>query len=137
MRLISWNVNGIRAVLGHGFLASVKKCGGDILCIQETKAHPDQVDMHLSQYPHHYWSTPTAKKGYAGTAIFSKVKPLHTAEGIGVKEHDQEGRTLTLEFHDFFLVNVYVPNSGRGLPRLKYRATWDNDFLRYLKNLEG
>lgn len=136
MKIISWNVNGIRAVLKHGFITSVKKYDGDILCIQETKAHRDQVDIGLPMYPHVSWSSPTAKKGYAGTAIFSKIKPLHVTEGLGTKEHDQEGRVLTAEFDHFYVVNVYVPNSGRGLPRLKYRSQWDADFLAYLKKIE-
>lgn len=136
MKIISWNVNGIRAVLARGFVQIVTKTDGDIFCIQETKAHPEQVDMQLSQYPYRFWSTPTAKKGYAGTAIFSKIKPKDITYGIGIKEHDQEGRVITVEFDTFFLVNVYVPNSGRGLPRLKYRERWDHDFLQHLRNLE-
>lgn len=135
MHLVSWNVNGIRAILNKGFFEDVKKLHADILCIQETKAHPDQVDTKLDMYEHHFWSS-ADKKGYAGTAVFSKIKPLHVSEGIGIPEHDKEGRVLTLEFEKFFLVNVYVPNSGRGLVRLKYREKWDTDFLHYLKKLE-
>lgn len=135
MKIISWNVNGIRAILNKGFFEDVKNLHADILCIQETKAHPDQVDTKLTMYEHNSWSS-AEKKGYAGTAVFSKIKPLHASEGIGIPEHDKEGRVLTLEFEKFFLVNVYVPNSGRELVRLKYRAQWDNDFLQYLKHLE-
>ncbi len=135
MKLLSWNVNGIRAVLNKGFLEFVKKEDPDILCIQETRAHPSQVDIMLSEYLFHYWNS-AEKAGYAGTAIFSKIKPLAAKEGMAIAEHDQEGRILTLEFKDHFLVNVYAPNSGRGLPRLKYRERWDTDFLHYLKQLE-
>lgn len=135
MKIISWNVNGIRAILNKGFFEDVKNLHADILCIQETKAHPDQVDTKLTMYEHHYWNS-AEKKGYAGTAIFSKIKPLHVSEGIGIQEHDKEGRILTLEFEKFYLVNVYVPNSGRELVRLKYREKWDHDFLHYLKTLE-
>ncbi len=137
MKIISWNVNGIRAILAREFIPLIKKIDGDIFCIQETKAHPEQVDMQLVQYPHHFWSTPTAKKGYAGTALFSKIKPKNVTYGVGIKEHDQEGRVITAEFNTFFLVNAYVPNSGRGLPRLEYRKTWDHDFVAYLKKIGG
>ena len=135
MRLVSWNVNGIRAILNKGFYDAVKKLDADILCIQETKAHPDQVDAKLPMYEHHFWNA-ADKKGYAGTAVFSKVQPLHVTQGIGISAHDTEGRVLTLEFEKFYIVNVYVPNSGRGFVRLNYRAQWDKDFLQYLKHLE-
>lgn len=135
MELISWNVNGIRAILKKNFLDFVKKETPDILCIQETKAHPDQVDEMLNQYPHHYWNS-AEKKGYAGTAVFSKIQPESVQYGIGKEEHDKEGRVIVIEFAEFYLVNVYVPNSGKGLPRLPYREKWDHDFLVYLKKLE-
>jgi len=134
MKIISWNVNGIRAVLKKGFLAFVKKEKPDILCLQEVKAHPDDVDMALKGYEH-YWST-AEKKGYAGTAIFTKQKPKAVKYGIGKRQHDKEGRVITLDFPTFFLVNCYTPNSGRGLPRLSYRKTWDKEFLSYLKKLD-
>ncbi len=141
LKIISWNVNGIRAVMNKGFAALVQKEKPDILCIQETKARPEQmeaeqVDAMLKQYPYHYWSS-AEKAGYAGTAIFSTVKPLSMQQGMGKKEHDAEGRILTLEFKDFYLVNVYVPNSGRGLPRLKYRQQWDKELRAYLQKLDA
>ena len=134
MKIISWNVNGIRAVLKKGFLDFVEKENPDILCLQETKAHPEQVDISLSQYPHHYWNS-AEKKGYSGTAIFSKVEPISMTEKIG-HEFDSEGRVIALEFEKFYLVNVYTPNSGRGLVRLELRQEWDHKFSKFLKNLE-
>src|SRR3989338_6671486 len=113
MKIISWNVNGIRAVLVKGFLDFVQKENPDILCIQETKAHPDQVDLVLNDYKHHYWNS-AVKKGYSGTAVFSKIKPLNVCNNICISEHDTEGRVICLEFENFFFINVYVPNSGRG-----------------------
>ncbi|MBW2985391.1 exodeoxyribonuclease III [Candidatus Woesearchaeota archaeon] len=135
MKIISWNVNGIRAALKKGFIESMKKENPDIICIQETKAHPDQVDMAFNEYEHHFWNS-AEKKGYSGTAIFSKIKPLSITYGLGIEEHDTEGRLITLEFDDFFLINTYVPNSGRGPSRLSYRQKWDKDLLKYLKDLE-
>jgi exodeoxyribonuclease-3 len=134
MKLISWNVNGIRAVLGKGFLDFVKDEKPDIICIQETKAHPHQVDVALSGY-HHHWNS-AEKKGYSGVATFTKVKPISVEKGMGVAEHDKEGRILTLEFDEFYLANVYTPNSQRGLTRLDYRMKWNGEFLKYLKRLE-
>ena len=134
MKIISWNVNGIRAVLKKGFLDFVKKENPDILCIQETKAHPEQVDMALSKYPFHYWNS-AEKKGYSGTAIFSKIEPKAMTKGNKFLE-DNEGRIITLEFEKFYLVNVYTPNSGRGTGILDYRIKWDKNFLKYLKYLE-
>lgn len=136
VKLISWNVNGIRAVWKKGFLEFVKAEDPDILCIQEIKAHPDQVDQKLSEYEHHFWNS-AERPGYAGTAVFSKVKPLSVYYNFGEKEnHKEEGRIITMEFDDFYLVNVYVPNSGRGLTRLKYREGWDKLFLNYVQQLE-
>lgn len=137
MKLISWNVNGIRAILNKGFLDFVRDEAPDILCLQETKAHPDQVDLDLPDYPHIFWNW-AEKKGYSGTAIFSKVRPLGVTTGMNRDEHDTEGRMLTMELEDCFLVNIYVPNSQRGLERLDYRhRRWDVDLLAYLKGLES
>ncbi|MBI45583.1 MAG: exodeoxyribonuclease III [Candidatus Marinimicrobia bacterium] len=137
MKLISWNVNGIRAVIKKGFYNFVDTYKPDILCIQETKAHPEQVDLQLLDYPYQYWNS-AEKKGYSGTAIFSKIEPLAIKYGIGIKKHDLEGRVITAEFNDYFLVTVYTPNSKRELLRLKYRQKeWDVDFLKYLKELEN
>lgn len=135
LKLISWNVNGIRAVISKGFVNFVEKENPDVLCVQETKAHPDQVDMYLKDYEHHFWNS-AEKKGYSGTAIFSKIQPKSVNYGMGIEKHDKEGRIITLEFEKFYLITVYVPNSGRGLVRLSYRKGWDKDFLKYLKNLE-
>ena len=135
MKIISWNVNGIRAAMTKGFPDFVKKYNPDILCLQETKAHPDQVDELLHDYEHHFWNS-ADKKGYSGTAIFSKIKPLNVSYGGGIDVGDTEGRIVTAEFDEFFLVNVYTPNSKRGLARLDYRQEWDKLFYAYLKELE-
>ena len=136
MKLISWNVNGIRSVLKKGFVGFVKKEKPDVLCLQETKAPAGAaVECGLTGY-HVYWNS-APRAGYSGTAILSRTKPLQVTPGIGRAKHDGEGRVLTAEFKDFFLVNVYVPNSKRGLERLPYRTKeWDVDFLKYLKKLE-
>lgn len=135
MKIISWNVNGIRAALKKGFLDSMKKENADIICLQEIKAHPEQVDKILSEYDSHIWNS-AEKKGYAGTAIFSKVKPLSIRLGKEILD-DNEGRVIIAEFENFFLVNVYTPNSQRGLLRLKHRLEWDKKFLHMLKSLEN
>ena len=136
MKLISWNVNGIRAVIKKGFYDFMATYNPDILCIQETKAHPEQVDLTLSDYPYQYWNS-AEKKGYSGTGIFSKVEPLSINYDMGIKKHDLEGRIITAEFKDYFLVTVYTPNSKRELLRLDYRQKeWDVDFLKHLKKLE-
>ena len=135
MKLISWNVNGIRAILNKGFLQFVKKEDPDILCLQETKAHPDQVDKILEEYPHHFWNS-AEKKGYSGTAVFSKIKPINVTYGLEKDHHNKEGRVITAEFKDFYLVNVYTPNSQRELTRLKYKQEWDKDFLEHIKKLD-
>ncbi|HOO72256.1 MAG TPA: exodeoxyribonuclease III [Spirochaetota bacterium] len=136
MKLISWNVNGIRAVLKKGFLEFLRDEDPDIIGVQETKATPDQVALDLPDYPYHYWNS-AEKKGYSGTAIFSKVKPVDVTYGIGIEKHDSEGRVICMELEDCFLVNIYVPNAQRGLDRLGYRHTqWDPDLLAYLKGLE-
>jgi len=135
LKIVSWNVNGIRAVLKKDFSKTIKKEDPDVLCVQETKAHPDQVDELLSDYEHHFWNS-AEKKGYAGTAVFSKIKPLSVNYDMGVAKHDKEGRVIAVEFPKFFLVTVYTPNSGQELKRLTYRKDWDRDFLKYLKKLE-
>lgn len=135
VKLISWNVNGLRAVLKRNFLEYLDSEQPDVLCLQETKCSPDQVEQ---LWPAHYttfWNS-AEKKGYSGTAIFSRTKPLKVTPHIGINDHDKEGRVLTAEFEDFFLVNVYVPNSKRELERLAYRQIWDVDFLKYMKKLE-
>lgn len=134
MNLISWNVNGIRAILKKGFLDFVDKTKPDILCLQETKAEPSQVDLDLPGY-HAYWNA-AEKKGYSGTAVFTRIEPERVTNGIGAAEHDREGRVITLEFEPFLVVNVYTPNSQRELTRLEYRQQWDKAFLAYLRRLE-
>jgi len=135
MKIISWNVNGIRAVLKKGFLDFINTENPDIICLQETKAHKEQVDITLDDYPHKFWNSAT-KKGYSGTAIFSKIPPKNIYYGLDILEHDQEGRVITLEFETFFLTTVYTPNSKRELLRLNYRQKWDLDFFQYLKTLD-
>jgi len=135
MKLISWNVNGLRAVLGKGFLASVAALDADVICLQETKCQPEQAALELPGY-HAYWNA-AEKKGYSGTAVFIRQEPLSVRLGMGVEEHDHEGRLITLELEDFFLVNCYTPNSQRDLPRLPYRMRWEDDFRAYLKGLEA
>ncbi len=136
-KLISWNVNGIRAAVNKGFIDRVTEMDPDIICLQETKAQDDQVAealKHLSGY--HLYSNSAVKKGYSGTAILSKEEPIQVMNDIGVEEHDQEGRVITAEYENFYFVGVYVPNSGQELVRLDYRETWDESFLNYLKQLE-
>jgi exodeoxyribonuclease-3 len=135
VKIISWNVNGIRAVLRKNFLEYLAGEAPDILCLQETKATADDVEQLWPSTYTTYWNS-AQKKGYAGTAIFTLHRPLKVTLGIGVDEHDAEGRVLTAEYPDFYLVNVYVPNSKRDLARLPYRQKWDVDFLKYLKKLE-
>jgi len=135
LKFISWNVNGIRAVIKKGFYDFINKYNPDIVCIQETKARKEQVDLQLINYPYQYWNS-AIKKGYSSTAIFSKIKPINVTNDIGISKHDQEGRVITMEFNDFYLVTVYTPNSKRELLRLAYRQEWDIDFLKYIKKLE-
>ncbi len=135
MKLISWNLNGLRAVLRKNFLEYLAVEKPEILCLQETKCSPEDVEQLWPAAYTTYWNT-AEKKGYSGTAIFTKVRPLNVTRGMGVTGHDREGRVLAAEFAEFFLVNVYVPNSKRDLSRLMYRQKWDRDFLRYLKKLE-
>ena len=130
MKFISWNVNGIRAVIKKGFYDFVNEHNPDILCIQETKAHKDQVDLQLENYPYKYWNS-AVKKGYSSTAIFSKIKPIDVANDMGIKEHDSEGRVITMQLDKYYLVTVYTPNAKRELLRLDYRKKWDKDFLSF------
>jgi exodeoxyribonuclease-3 len=135
MKFISWNVNGIQSVLKKGLLDFIKKEGPDVLCLQETKSPKVKPEIALKGYEQ-YWNY-AQKPGYSGTAVFTKVKPLQVTNDIGIAKHDKEGRVIACEFKDFFLVNVYVPNSKRELERLAYREKeWDVDFLAYLKKLE-
>ena len=137
MKLLSWNVNGVRAAVKKDFVKSVKKIDADVICLQETKAQPDEVEAALSGLKgYHIYANSAEKKGYASTAILSKKEPVSVKNDIGKKVHDQEGRVITAEFTDFYLVTVYVPNSGRGQVRLEYRQQWDKDFLAYVKRLE-
>ena len=135
MKLLSWNVNGLRAVLRKNFLEFLAAETPDILCLQETKCRPEDVEQLWPADYTTYWNS-AEKKGYSGTAIFTRTRPLQVTQGIGVAEHDREGRVLTAEYADFILVNSYVPNSQRELTRLPYRQHWDRDFLAYLKGLE-
>ena len=136
MKIVSWNVNGIRAVLKKGFLDFLDEVNPDIICLQETKAHPEQVELNLEEYPYKFWNS-AEKKGYSGTAIFSKIKPISITNNLNIKKHDTEGRVICFEMKNYYLITVYTPNSKRDLSRLDYRANeWDVDFLKYLKKLE-
>ena len=137
MRVVSWNINGIRAVMKKDFPASLEAFKTDVLCLQETKAQDDQVGEALEKIDgYHLYSNSAVKKGYSGTAILTKKKPMAVRFDMGIEEHDREGRVIALEFGSFFLVNVYTPNSGSELKRLEYRQRWDADFLNYIKGLE-
>jgi len=137
MKLVSWNVNGIRAIMKKDFLDSLVALDCDVLCLQETKAQDHQVEEALEVLDgYHIYSNSAEKKGYSGTAILSKLKPLNVTYDMNVAEHDNEGRVICAEYKNFFLVTVYVPNSGSELKRLDYRQSWDSDFLKYLKKLE-
>lgn len=137
MKIISWNVNGIRAVAKKDFFEDFNKMNPDVLCLQETKAQDDQVAEVLAQLDgYHVYSNSAEKKGYSGTAIITKTKPMSVSVDMGIPEHDTEGRLLCAEYEDFYLVTVYVPNSGSDLKRLGYRQEWDNAFFEYLKKLE-
>ena len=133
MKLVSWNVNGIRAVLTKGFEDFFKNVNADIFCIQETKCQEGQVELEFDGYES-YWNS-AEKKGYSGTAIFTKIKPISVKYGIGIEEHDKEGRVITLEFKDFYMVDIYTPNSKRELERLDYRQIWEDEIRKYLLNL--
>ena len=134
MKLISWNVNGLRACMTKGFMDVFESLNADIFCLQETKLSEGQLALELPGY-HQYWNY-AEKKGYSGTAIFTKEEPLSAAYGIGISEHDHEGRVITLEYEKFYFVTVYTPNSQDGLKRLDYRMEWEKAFLAYLKKLE-
>ena len=134
MKLISWNVNGLRAVMNKNFMEFFNEADADVFCLQETKLQEGQIEMDLPGY-HQYWNY-ADKKGYSGTALFTKKEPLSVTYGMGIDEHDHEGRVITLEFDDFYFITVYVPNSQDGLKRLDYRMKWEDDFLGYLKELE-
>lgn len=133
MKLISWNVNGIRACLNKGFAESFKQLDADIFCLQETKCQPEQVDLEFEGYTS-YWNS-AEKKGYSGTAIFTKKRPINVSYGIGIEEHDKEGRIITLEFENFYLVTNYTPNAKRELERLDYRMIWEDEIRKYLLEL--
>lgn len=134
MKLISWNVNGLRACMNKGFKDFMDSVDADIFCVQETKMQREQATFVFDGYEE-YWNS-AEKKGYSGTAVFSKTKPLSVSYGLGIEEHDKEGRVITAEFQDFYLVNVYTPNAQRGLERLDYRMVWEDVFRRYVKELD-
>ena len=137
MKIISWNINGVRAIIQKDFFEDISKINPDILCLQETKAQDEEVAEALSQLKdYHQFYNSAERKGYSGVTILSKIEPISVSYDMGVEEHDQEGRVICAEFKDFFLVNVYVPNSGQKLVRLDYRQKWDVDFKNYLKSLE-
>ena len=133
MKLVSWNVNGLRAVFNKGFREIFQNFDSDIFCIQETKMQEGQLELEFDGY--HIYLNSAERKGYSGTAVFTKIKPLTVTKGIKIEKHDTEGRVLTLEFEKFYLVNCYTPNSQRELTRLEYRVEWENDFREYLKKL--
>ena len=134
MKFVSWNVNGIRACVQKGFMDFFQEADADIFCIQESKMQEGQLELETPGY-HQYWNY-AKKKGYSGTAIFTKQEPISVSYGIGIEEHDQEGRVITLEFEDYYFITVYTPNSQNELARLPYRMQWEDDFLAYLKKLE-
>lgn len=135
MKLISWNVNGLRAAVTKGFMESFEKLDADMFCLQETKLQPHQIELELPGYEQ-YWNS-AVKKGYSGTALFTRVKPLNVTNGIGIEEHDQDGRVITAEYDNFYLVTCYTPNSQRELARLEYRMTWEDAFRAYLLELDA
>lgn len=134
MKMISWNVNGLRAAMGKGFMDFFRQQDADIFCLQETKLQEGQIELDMPGY-YQYWNY-AEKKGYSGTAVFTKKKPVNVMLGIGVEEHDREGRVITLEFDEFYFITVYTPNSQNELARLPYRMEWEDDFLEYVKGLE-
>ena len=133
-KLVSWNVNGLRACVKKGFLDVMNELDADVFCVQETKLQEGQIDLDLPEY-YQYWNY-AQKKGYSGTAVFTKEKPISVSNGIGMEEHDQEGRVITLEYEEYYLVTCYTPNSQSELKRLPYRMKWEDDFRAYLKSLE-
>ena len=134
MRLVSWNVNGLRACLGKGFMDAFQRLDADIFCLQETKLQPGQVSLELPGYTQ-LWNS-AEKKGYSGTAVFTRPEPIQVTYGLNLPEHDHEGRVITCEYPDFYLVNCYTPNAQRGLTRLDYRMDWEDDFRNYLMELD-
>lgn len=134
MKLISWNVNGLRAVYNKGFEEIFKNLDADIFCVQETKMQEGQLDLSFNGYE--IYLNSAIRKGYSGTAVFTKIKPINVSYGIGIEKHDTEGRVITLEFEKFYLVNCYTPNSQRELTRLEYRVEWEKDFREYLRKLD-
>lgn len=134
-KLISWNVNGIRACVGKGFLNTFEELNADIFCIQESKLQAGQIDLDMDGY-YQYWNY-AEKKGYSGTALFTKEKPIEVTYGLQIEEHDQEGRVITAEYPEYYVVTCYTPNSKDGLLRLPYRMKWEDDFRKYLKELEA
>lgn len=134
MKLISWNVNGLRAAVTKGFIDSFNELDADIFCLQETKLQPHQIELELPGYEQ-FWNS-AVKKGYSGTAVFTRIKPIAVTNGIGIEEHDQEGRVITAEYDNFYLVCCYTPNSQRELARLDYRMTWEDAFRAYLLALD-
>jgi len=137
-KLISWNVNGIRAIIKKNFIADVQSLAPDVFCLQETKAAEEDVKIAAQSFPeyHCYANSSKARKGYSGTAIFSKEEPIEVTYDMGIEEHDQEGRIITAEFANYFVVTTYCPNAGEELARLEYRQRWDNEFLKYLQWLD-
>ena len=135
MKLVSWNVNGLRACMEKGFMDSFRSLDADVFCLQETKLQEGQIQMELPGYEQ-YWNY-AEKKGYSGTAVFTRIKPINVSYGLGIEEHDHEGRVITLEFPDFYFLTCYTPNSQEGLARLNYRMKWEADFLSYIKNLDA
>jgi len=134
MKLVTWNVNGLRACLNKGFMDFFNEINADIFCVQETKMQEVQIDLEIIGYKE-FWNS-AEKKGYSGTAVFSKIEPVNVTYDIGIEEHDKEGRVITLEYDNFFLVNCYTPNSQRELARLSYRMKWEDDFREYIKGLD-
>lgn len=135
MKLVSWNVNGLRAAVTKGFMDSFNELDADIFCLQETKLQPEQIQLELPGYEQ-FWNS-AVKKGYSGTAVFTRIKPISVTNGIGIEEHDQEGRVITAEYEKFYLVCCYTPNSQRELARLAYRMTWEDEFRNYLLELDA
>lgn len=134
LKLVSWNVNGLRACMKKGFMDYFNEVNPDMICLQEIKLQEGQIELELEGY-YQYWNY-AEKKGYSGTAIFTKIEPVSVKYGMDIEEHDNEGRMITLEFDDFYLINVYTPNSQRGLARLDYRMEWEDDFRKYIKDLD-
>ena len=135
MKLVSWNVNGLRACAGKGFIDFFRIINADIFCVQETKLQPGQIELELDGYTQYFNSA--EKKGYSGTAVFTRPQPLDVSYGIGIEEHDREGRVITLEYPGFYLVTVYTPNAKEDLSRLEYRCVWEDAFREYLLSLKA